>query len=58
MILAVVKRTASGADTLTGEQLKLDASHLCVSSETKDEKSRNDSLMLALREEARKTRTK
>lgn len=58
MILAVVKRVAGAADTLTGEQLKLDRSHLCVSTETKDEKSLNDSLMQAIREQARKIRTK
>lgn len=58
MILAVVKRTAGAADILTGEQLKLDASHLCVGTEMKDEKNQNDSLMLALREQARKTRAK
>lgn len=44
MILAVVERTTGAADTLTGEQLKLDPSHLCVSSETKDDKSRNEPL--------------
>ena len=58
MILAVVKRTAGAADILTREQLKLDASHLCVSTEMKDKKTRNDSLMLALHEQARKTRAK
>jgi hypothetical protein len=55
MILAVVKRTEGAADSLTGEQLKLGASHLCVGTETKDEKSQNDSLMLALCEQACKT---
>ena len=46
------------ADMLTGEQLELDAGQLCVSSETADEKKKNDMLMTALREEAHKTRTK
>jgi len=46
------------ADALTGEQLELDAGQLCVSSETADEKKKNDTLMTALRKEARKTRAK
>ena len=58
MILAVVKRTEGAADSLTREQLKLDASHLCVGSEIKDEKSLNDSLMSALHEQACKTHAK
>jgi len=58
MILAVINRMEGTADTLTGEQLELDAGQLCVSSETADEKKKNDMLMTALREEARKTRAK
>ena len=56
--MAVVKRTLEAADILTGEQLKLDACHLCVGVETKEEKNKNDSLMTALREQAHKTRAK
>jgi len=58
MILAVVNRMEGTADTLTGEQLELDAGQLCVSSETADKKKKNDTLMTALREEACKTCTK
>ena len=58
MTLAIVNRMEGTADMLTGEQLELDAGQLCVSSETADEKKKNDMLMTALHEEARKTRTK
>ena len=40
MILAIVNRMEGTADTLTGEQLELDAGQLCVSSETADEKKK------------------
>lgn len=58
MILAVVNRMEGTGDRLTGEQLELDASQVCVSFETSDEKKQNETLMTALREEARKTRAK
>jgi len=58
MILAVVNRMEGTVDMLTGEQLELDAGQLCVSSETADEKKKNDTLMTALCKEARKTRAK
>ncbi len=58
VILAVVIRVAGHMDILSGEQLELDISHLCVCQESKEDKERNRSLMDALREEARKTRAK
>ncbi|KIK07881.1 hypothetical protein K443DRAFT_2098 [Laccaria amethystina LaAM-08-1] len=58
MVVAVVNRMEGTADRLTGEKLELDANQLCVSFETTDEKKQNDTLMTALREEARKTRAK
>jgi len=58
MILAIVNRMEGTVDTLTGEQLELDAGQLCVSSETADENKKNDMLMTALCEEARKTHAK
>jgi len=53
-LLAVVTRTVDGAESLTKEQLQLDPCNLCVGSETKVERERGDSLMRALREEAKK----
>ena len=58
VILAVVNRVAGHVDNLSGEQLELDISHLCVCEESKEEKERNRSLMDPLREEARKIRAK
>jgi len=58
VILAVVNRVAGHMDSLSGEQLELDAFHLCVCQESKEDKGLNRSLMDALREEARKTRAK
>jgi hypothetical protein len=58
MILAVVKRRENAADSLTGEHLELGPSYLCVGVETREEKKCNDSLMTALREQARKIRAK
>jgi hypothetical protein len=58
MILAVVNRMEGTADRLAGEQLELDPGQLCVSLETTDERKQNDTLMTALREEARKIRAK
>jgi hypothetical protein len=45
-------------DSLTGEQLELDVSHLCVCDEPKVDKGLNMSLMNSLREEAHKTQAK
>jgi hypothetical protein len=56
--LAVVNRVAGQVDTLTGEQLEMNASYLCVCEEAMEDKTRNSSLMVALREEARKIRAK
>lgn len=53
VILAVVDRVAGHMDRLTGEQLNLDASYLCVCEESKEDKQLNSSLMNGLREEAR-----
>lgn len=58
VILGVMKRTENAADSLTGEQLELSADHLCVAVETKEDKKRNESIMTALREQARKIRAK
>jgi len=54
-ILAFVDRVA-GQDTLTGDQLEVDASHLCVCEESIEDRKQNDLLMQPLRDEARKTR--
>lgn len=58
VILAVVDRVAGQIDRLTGEELNLDASYLCVCEESKEHKRLNSSLMDGLREEARKIRAK
>ena len=58
IILGVMKRMENAADSLTGEQLELSADHLCVAVETKEDKKRNESVMTALREQARKIRAK
>jgi hypothetical protein len=55
IIFAAVRRTLDAADCLTGEQLKLDVSHLCVGTKMKEEKTKNDLLMMALCEQACKT---
>jgi hypothetical protein len=52
VILAVVNRVAGVMDTLTGEQLELDASHLCLCEEPKTDKMLNSSLMDTFWEEA------
>ena len=57
-ILAVVNRVEGQVDTLTGDQLEMDASHLCVCDESIEDRKRNDLLMESLREEARKKRAK
>ena len=58
VILSVVTRVAGHVDVLTGEQLELDVSYLCVCEESKEDKTRNRLLMDELREEARKIRAK
>ena len=58
VILAVVNRVVGHVDNLSGEQLELDVSHLCVCEESKEDKGLNRSLMNSLREEARKTRAR
>ena len=58
VMLAVVNRVPGHVDLLPGEQLELDASHLCVCEESKEDKWLNRSLMNPLREEARKIRAK
>jgi hypothetical protein len=58
-ILAVVNREVGQVpDTLTGGQLEMDASHLCVCEESIEDRKRNDLLLQPLREEARKKRAK
>ena len=58
VILGVVNRVAGEADTLTGEQLELDSSQLCLCDESKEDKKLNSTLMDTLRMEARKVRAK
>lgn len=58
VILAVVHRKTGHMDKLTGEELQLDISHLCVCEASKEDKRLNSSLMLGLREAARKIRAK
>ena len=58
VILSVVTRVAGHVDVLTGEQLELDVSYLCVCEESKEDKTRNRLLMNELQEEARKIRAK
>jgi len=58
VILAVVIRVAGRVDSLSGEQLELDVSHLCVCHESKEDKVLNSFLMNALRAEARLVRAK
>ena len=56
ILLAVVKREAGAADTLTGEQVELSPDSVCVAIETNEEKKLNANLMISLREKARKRR--
>jgi hypothetical protein len=58
MLLAVVTQREGSADELTGEQLELDVEDLCLGSETLEEKRRNDNLMTAVRQQARKNKAK
>ena len=57
-ILAIVNRVAGQMGTLTGEQLEMDASHLCVCEESIEERKQNDPMMQPLWDEARKKRAK
>jgi len=57
-ILAVVNRVEAQVDTLTGDQLEMDASHLCVCEESIEDRKQNDLVMQSLREEAHKKRAK
>jgi hypothetical protein len=57
-ILAVVNRVVGQLDTLTGDQLEMDACHLCVCKESIEDRKRNDLLMQPLWEEACKKRAK
>jgi hypothetical protein len=57
-LLAVVNRVEGQVDSLTGERLEMDASHLCVCEEAIEERKRNDLLMLPLRNNAREKRAK
>jgi hypothetical protein len=52
--LAGLNKVVGQVDTLTGEQLELDASYLCVCDEAKEDKMLNSLLIVELREEARK----
>jgi hypothetical protein len=56
--LAVVNRVAGQADTLTNDQLEMDASRLCVCEESIEDRKGNDLLMQPLREKAREKRAK
>ena len=58
IILGVMKRMESAANSLTGEQLELSADHLCMAIEMTEDKKCNKSVMAALHEEARKIRAK
>jgi hypothetical protein len=53
-----MKRTENAVDSLTGEQLELSADNLCIVIETNEDKKRNELVMTALREQARKIHTK
>jgi hypothetical protein len=56
IILAVVKRVDGAANTLTGEQLKLDPDLLCLAFEMTEDKKLNANLMNSLCENACKRR--
>jgi hypothetical protein len=56
ILLAVVEKVEGAADTLTGEQFKLDSDSLCIAVETKEEKKLNENLMNSLRFNARNRR--
>jgi len=57
-MLAMVKRVISSLESLTGEQLELDASHLCLCDESKEDRRLGDSLMDDLRRVGHKIRAK
>src|SRR6202522_3880720 len=52
ILLAVIKKVAGAADTLTGEQFELDPDSLCLACETNEDKKLNANLMNSLRENA------
>jgi hypothetical protein len=56
--LAVVNRVVGQVDALTGDQLEMDASHLCVCKESIEDRKLNDRLMQPLREKAREKQAK
>ena len=58
IILGVMKRMENTADSLTGEQLELNADHLCVAVKMKEDKKCNESVMTALRKQAHKIHAK
>jgi len=56
--LAVVRRVAGNAESLTGEILELNASHLCVCDESTEDRKLGDSLVGELRRVGRANRPK
>ena len=56
ILLAVVKKVEVAADTLTGEQFKLDPDSLCIAIETNEDRKLNANLMNSLQENAYKHR--
>jgi hypothetical protein len=52
--LAVITRIEGLVDNLTGVRLELEAEDICVGLETKEEKKRNESIMMTLRKQAHK----
>ena len=56
ILLAVVNKVESTADTLTGEQFELGPDSLCIAVETNEDRKLNANLMNSLRENARKHR--
>jgi len=55
---AVINGVGSGSPSLSGQQIEVPSSDLCVSCETKEEKLVYDNMMSHLRESARKIRAK
>ncbi|KAF9032210.1 hypothetical protein BJ165DRAFT_1599112 [Panaeolus papilionaceus] len=56
--LAVVRRAVSGLESLTDERFELPPTHLCLVSESKEQKILNATLMNSLREQARRVRVR
>jgi hypothetical protein len=54
ILLAVIKKVAGAADTLTGEQFELGPDSLCLACKTNEDKKLNANLMNSLHENARK----